>query len=102
MDSGAGGAGLKVGGFYSAAFAEKITVKNIGLTEKQKSLVRLGLDDNNKVIFITGGVVSSLGKGLTAASLATNLQSRGFKIISIKDTTPMPHNGSRPPKRRRV
>ena len=32
----------------------KITVKNIGLTEKQKSLVRLGLDDNNKVIFITG------------------------------------------------
>jgi len=35
-------------------FKSKITVKNIGLTEKQKSLVRLGLDDNNKVIFITG------------------------------------------------
>ena len=32
----------------------KITVKNLGLTEKQKSLVRLGLDDNNKIIFITG------------------------------------------------
>jgi len=31
-----------------------------------------------------------------------SLQSRGFKIISIKDTTPMPHNGARPPKRRRV
>ena len=30
------------------------------------------------------------------------LQARGFKIISIKDTTPMPHNGSRPPKKRRV
>ena len=30
------------------------------------------------------------------------LQSRGFKIISIKDTTPMPHNGARPPKKRRV
>ena len=30
------------------------------------------------------------------------LQSRGFKILSIKDTTPMPHNGSRPPKKRRV
>ena len=27
------------------------------------------------------------------------LQARGFKIISIKDTTPMPHNGSRPPKK---
>jgi len=35
-------------------FKSKITVKNIGLTEKQKSLVRLGLDDNKKVIFITG------------------------------------------------
>ena len=30
------------------------------------------------------------------------LQARGFKIISIKDTTPLPHNGTRPPKRRRV
>ena len=30
------------------------------------------------------------------------LQARGFKIISIKDTTPMPHNGTRPPKKRRV
>ncbi len=30
------------------------------------------------------------------------LQSRGFKILSIKDTTPMPHNGSRPPNKRRV
>ncbi len=30
------------------------------------------------------------------------LQSRVFKILSIKDTTPMPHNGTRPPKKRRV
>ena len=27
---------------------------------------------------------------------------KGFKIVSIKDTTPLPHNGTRPPKRRRV
>ena len=33
-----------------------------------------------RFIFVTGGVVSSLGKGLTAASLATNLQARGFKV----------------------
>lgn len=32
----------------------KINVKNLGLTEKQKSLVRLGIDDANKVIFISG------------------------------------------------
>ena len=30
------------------------------------------------------------------------LQARGFKILTIKDTTPMPHNGTRPPKKRRV
>jgi CTP synthase len=33
-----------------------------------------------KFIFITGGVVSSLGKGLASASLAAALQSRGYKI----------------------
>jgi CTP synthase len=32
-----------------------------------------------KYIFITGGVVSSLGKGIAAASLATLLESRGLK-----------------------
>ena len=33
-----------------------------------------------RYIFVTGGVVSSLGKGLTSASLASLLQSRGFKV----------------------
>ena len=32
-----------------------------------------------KYIFVTGGVVSSLGKGLTAASLGTLLENRGLK-----------------------
>ena len=40
------------------------------------------------------------GSGWETALIA--LQARGFKILSIKDTTPMPHNGSRPPKKRRV
>ena len=31
-------------------------------------------------IFITGGVVSSLGKGLASAALGAILQSRGFKL----------------------
>ncbi len=35
---------------------------------------------NTKFIFITGGVVSSLGKGLASASLAAVLQGRGFKV----------------------
>lgn len=38
------------------------------------------VSSNTKFIFITGGVVSSLGKGLASASLASLLQSRGFKI----------------------
>ena len=37
-----------------------------------------------KYIFVTGGVVSSLGKGITAASLGTLMKSRGFKVSSIK------------------
>ena len=42
------------------------------------------------------------GPGSGRETALRSLQSRGFKIISIKDTTPMPHNGTRPPKRRRV
>lgn len=38
----------------------------------------------SKYIFITGGVISSLGKGLTSASIATLLESRGLKIAMMK------------------
>ncbi|MDI9392482.1 MAG: CTP synthase [Synergistota bacterium] len=37
-----------------------------------------------KYIFVTGGVVSSLGKGITAASLGVLLKRRGFKVSIIK------------------
>jgi CTP synthase len=37
-----------------------------------------------KYVFITGGVVSSLGKGLTAASLGRLLKSRGLKVTAMK------------------
>ncbi|AGF49147.1 CTP synthase [Candidatus Kinetoplastidibacterium galati] len=37
-----------------------------------------------KYIFITGGVVSSLGKGVTAASLAAILESRGLRVTMLK------------------
>jgi len=42
------------------------------------------------------------GPGAGRETALRALQSRGFKILSIKDTTPMPHNGARPPKKRRV
>jgi small subunit ribosomal protein S11 len=44
--------------------------------------------------------VKGPGSGRETALRA--LQAKGFKILSIKDTTPMPHNGARPPKKRRV
>jgi len=42
------------------------------------------------------------GPGSGRETALRALQARGFKILTIKDTTPMPHNGARPPKKRRV
>ena len=42
------------------------------------------------------------GPGSGRETALRALQAKGFKILSIRDTTPMPHNGSRPPKKRRV
>ena len=44
--------------------------------------------------------VSGPGSGREAA--LRSLQSTGYVITSIKDVTPIPHNGCRPKKRRRV
>ncbi|MCV5917813.1 hypothetical protein OFN60_30795, partial [Escherichia coli] len=35
-------------------------------------------------IFVTGGVISSLGKGIAAASLAAILEARGLKVTMMK------------------
>ena len=45
-------------------------------------------------------VVKGQGSGRETAIRA--LQTTGFEILSIHDVTPVPHNGCRPPKRRRV
>ena len=45
-------------------------------------------------------MVKGPGSGREAAIRA--LQSPGLEVTSIKDVTPVPHNGCRPPKRRRV
>jgi len=47
-------------------------------------------------------VVRLKGPGSGRETALRALQSRGFKILSIKDVTPMAHNGARPPKKRRV
>jgi CTP synthase len=43
-----------------------------------------GVNDMTKYVFVTGGVVSSLGKGIAAASLAAILESRGLKVTMLK------------------
>jgi small subunit ribosomal protein S11 len=42
------------------------------------------------------------GPGAGRESALRALQSAGFKVTLIRDVTPIPHNGCRPPKRRRV
>jgi small subunit ribosomal protein S11 len=42
------------------------------------------------------------GPGQGRESAITAIQSAGIRITSVEDVTPLPHNGCRPPKRRRV
>ena len=42
------------------------------------------------------------GPGQGRESAIRSLQSAGLEVIMIKDVTPIPHNGCRPPKRRRI
>jgi len=42
------------------------------------------------------------GPGSGRESALRSLQAAGFNVMMIKDVTPIPHNGCRPPKRRRV
>jgi small subunit ribosomal protein S11 len=46
--------------------------------------------------------VNLKGPGAGRESAVRGLQSAGLTITAIRDTTPVPHNGCRPPKRRRV
>ena len=85
--SSAGKKGFK-GSRKSTPYAAQIAADEVGTK---------ALEYGMKVLTVE---VKGPGSGRETALRA--LQAKGFKIISIKDTTPMPHNGSRPPKRRRV
>ena len=83
----AGGSGFR-GSRKSTPFAAQVASERAGNAAKEFGLQNLDVE------------VKGPGSGRETALRA--LQARGFKIISIKDTTPMPHNGTRPPKKRRV
>ena len=85
--SSAGARGFK-GSRKSTPYAAQVAADDAGGKAYEQGLRTLSVQ------------VKGPGSGRETALRA--LQSRGFKIISIKDTTPMPHNGARPPKKRRV
>ena len=58
---------------------------------------KVAMEHGLKTVEVT---VKGPGAGREAAIRA--LQSAGLEITAIKDVTPVPHNGCRPPKRRRV
>ena len=80
---------------FSSIKGVREDVTDIVLNVKLLS-IQVMSDEPKKLILDVKGPGSGRETALRA------LQARGFKIISIKDTTPMPHNGSRPPKKRRV
>lgn len=82
-----GSAGFK-GSKKSTPFAAQVAAKNAA-----KKALEHGLKDVE--VYIKGP-----GSGRESAIRA--IQGAGLRISAIKDVTPIPHNGCRPPKRRRV
>jgi small subunit ribosomal protein S11 len=83
----AGGMGFK-GSRKSTPFAAQMAAEDAG---------KKALEHGMKTIDVE---VRGPGSGRESALRA--LQSCGFQVTSIRDVTPIPHNGCRPPKRRRV
>ncbi|MCI0401565.1 MAG: 30S ribosomal protein S11 [Gammaproteobacteria bacterium] len=83
----AGGSGFR-GSRKSTPFAAQVAAEKV-------SAVAAGFGMKNLEVFIRG-------PGPGRESAVRTLNARGFKITNITDVTPIPHNGCRPPKRRRV
>ena len=83
----AGSAGFK-GSRKSTPFAARLAAE-----QALKAAIALGLQEAE--VFVKGP-----GPGRESAIRA--IQTLGLKVISISDVTPVPHNGCRPPKKRRV
>jgi small subunit ribosomal protein S11 len=85
--SSAGANGFK-GSRKSTPYAAQMAAENAG---------RKAMEHGMKTLEVQ---VKGPGSGRESALRA--LQAAGFAITAIKDVTPIPHNGCRPPKRRRV
>ncbi len=82
-----GGAGFK-GSRKSTPFAAQIAAENAARKAQENGMRTVGI------------LVKGPGSGREAAMRA--IHNAGFKVSYIRDITPIPHNGCRPPKRRRV
>ncbi|MCM8855442.1 MAG: 30S ribosomal protein S11 [Candidatus Thiodiazotropha sp. (ex Lucinoma kastoroae)] len=82
-----GGSGFR-GSRKSTPFAAQVAADRVGQMVKEYGVKNL--DVNVK------------GPGPGRESAVRSLNNAGFKITSISDVTPIPHNGCRPPKKRRV
>ena len=83
----AGGSGFR-GSRKSTPFAAQVAAERAGTTAQEFGM-------KNLEVWVKGP-----GPGRESAVRALN--NLGFKIQQIEDKTPIPHNGCRPPKRRRV
>ena len=83
----AGGLGFR-GSRKSTPFAAQVAAEQAAKRAQDNGMRTVG-------IYVTGP-----GSGREAAMRAIN--AAGFKVAFIRDITPIPHNGCRPPKRRRV
>ncbi|MBL1241247.1 MAG: 30S ribosomal protein S11 [OCS116 cluster bacterium] len=85
--SSAGMMGFK-GSRKSTPYAAQVAAEDAGRKAQEHGMKTLEVE------------VKGPGSGRESALRA--LQSIGFQITSIRDVTPIPHNGCRPPKRRRI
>ena len=82
-----GGSGFR-GSRKSTPFAAQVAAERAGVAAQEYGLMNLE-------VFVKGP-----GPGRESAIRALN--ATGYKITNITDVTPIPHNGCRPPKKRRV
>jgi small subunit ribosomal protein S11 len=82
-----GGSGFR-GSRKSTPFAAQVAAENAGRAAQEHGLKNLEVRVN--------------GPGPGRESSVRSLNAVGFKITNIIDVTPIPHNGCRPPKKRRV
>jgi len=83
----AGGSGFR-GSRKSTPFAAQVAADRVATVAKEYGVKNLDVNVN--------------GPGPGRESAVRGLNNAGFKITSISDVTPIPHNGCRPPKKRRV